>query len=195
MLADFCIFIARHYLFREELLRARGEIFVASDRHFLVQPLALRTHIRKQVFAHNQRASRPPVCAKWGHFVTFSPIRQTTDFFSTLKCYQTAQHGCDHCGLTLEVLEPRISQETAVYHPLARRASRPLLGFAGLSALDSGAPAGSIWCSINRAASKGEPAATGSPRSAIGGLTDRNWCPWRCLRTRGVGGGERPCAA
>ena len=42
-LADFCIFIARHYLFREELLRARGEIFVASDRQFLVQPLALRT--------------------------------------------------------------------------------------------------------------------------------------------------------
>ena len=32
---------------------------MASDRHFLVQPLALRTHIRKQVFAHNQRASRP----------------------------------------------------------------------------------------------------------------------------------------
>ena len=52
-LADFCIFIARHYLFREELLRARGEIFVATDRHFLVQPLALRTHIRKQVFAHS----------------------------------------------------------------------------------------------------------------------------------------------
>ena len=58
MLADFCIFIARHYLFREELLRARGEIFVATDRHFLVQPLALRTHIRKQVFAHNQRVCR-----------------------------------------------------------------------------------------------------------------------------------------
>ena len=43
MLADFCIFIARHYLFSQELLRARGEIFVASDRQFLVQPLALRT--------------------------------------------------------------------------------------------------------------------------------------------------------
>ena len=26
---------------------------MASDRHFLVQPLALRTPIRKQVFAHN----------------------------------------------------------------------------------------------------------------------------------------------
>ena len=32
---------------------------MASDRQFLVQPLALRTPIRKQVFAHNQRASRP----------------------------------------------------------------------------------------------------------------------------------------
>ena len=32
---------------------------MASDRQFLVQPLALRTPIRKQVFAHNQRGSRP----------------------------------------------------------------------------------------------------------------------------------------
>jgi len=164
-------------------------------RRSRVRPSTLRRTHDTPTSARPRMRARLTVCAKWGHFVTFSPIRQTTDFFSTLKCYQTAQHGCDHCGLTLEVLEPRISQEMAVYHPLARRASRPLLGFAGLSALDSGAPAGSIWCSIDRAASKGEPAATGPPRSAIGGLTDRNWCPWRCLRTRGVGGGERPCAA
>ena len=43
LVTRFCIFIARHYLFSQELLRARGEIFVASDRQFLVQPLALRT--------------------------------------------------------------------------------------------------------------------------------------------------------
>jgi len=32
---------------------------VASDRQFLVQPLALRTPITKQVFAHNHRRARP----------------------------------------------------------------------------------------------------------------------------------------
>ena len=32
---------------------------MASDRQFLVQPLALRTPITKQVFAHNHRRARP----------------------------------------------------------------------------------------------------------------------------------------
>eukprot|EP00964_Phaeocystis_antarctica_P096314 scaffold62627_cov34-Phaeocystis_antarctica.AAC.3 len=83
----------------------------------------------------------------------------------------------------------------AVYHPLARQRHPASHGLAGLSALANGAPACPPWWPIARAAWVGEPAANRPPRSAVGGLTDRNRCPRRCLRTRGEWMDERPCAA
>ena len=78
MLADFCIFIARHYLFREELLRARGEIFVASDRQFLVQP-AQTVKVITVVCSLMLRAAPAP------HTQTLSALQMPTFFFTVLS--------------------------------------------------------------------------------------------------------------
>ena len=69
-----------------------------------------------------------PGYAKRGRFVTFPLKVPTTEFLSVLKCHNTTQHGHDHCGHTLEVLEPRNSRKLLFTTPWRAGATRLLTG-------------------------------------------------------------------